>query len=56
MRHGRLLGAIADVAADDPEVRAVYLGLVDRLAAAVAQRLADDPQHRWATPRRSPTR
>jgi AcrR family transcriptional regulator len=44
MRHGRLLAAIADVSADDADVRAVYRGLVERLSAAVARRLASDPR------------
>ncbi|MGZ6643883.1 MAG: TetR/AcrR family transcriptional regulator, partial [Solirubrobacteraceae bacterium] len=41
-RHGRLLAAVADAAATDPGVRAAYLGLGDRLAAAAAQRIAAD--------------
>jgi TetR/AcrR family transcriptional regulator, ethionamide resistance regulator len=39
-RHGRLLAAIAEAAAQDAEVRAVYHGLADRLIAAAAERIA----------------
>lgn len=41
-RHGRLLGAIAEAAAEDPDVRAVYVGLADRLIEAAAERIAAD--------------
>jgi AcrR family transcriptional regulator len=41
-RHGRLLGAIAEAAGEDAEVRAVYLGLADRLVAIAAERIAAD--------------
>jgi hypothetical protein len=40
VRHGRLLGAIADAAPQDPEVRAVYHGLAERFAAAASAGIA----------------
>src|SRR5919107_1123742 len=41
-RIGRLLGAIAETAAHDDDIRSVYRGLADRLTAAVAERIAAD--------------
>jgi AcrR family transcriptional regulator len=41
-RVGRLLSAVGEEATRDDEVRALYLGLADRLIAAVAERIAAD--------------
>jgi TetR/AcrR family transcriptional regulator, ethionamide resistance regulator len=41
-RVGRLLGAVAEAAAQDEEVRSLYRGLADRLVASVAERIAAD--------------
>jgi AcrR family transcriptional regulator len=41
-RVGRLLGAVAEAAAQDEAIRALYRGLGDRLTVAVAERIAAD--------------
>jgi AcrR family transcriptional regulator len=41
-RVGRVLGAVADAAAQDDDVRALYLALADRLIDTVADRIATD--------------
>jgi AcrR family transcriptional regulator len=41
-RHGRLFGALAEAANHDAQVRALYLGLADRLIAAVSERITAD--------------
>jgi TetR/AcrR family transcriptional regulator, ethionamide resistance regulator len=41
-RVGRLLGAVAETAAQDDDARAVYRGLADRLVEAAAARIAAD--------------
>lgn len=42
VRHGRVLRAIADAAGYDPEIRAHYQGLADRLVAGAEARLRED--------------
>ena len=39
---GRLLGAVAEAAAEDEQIHALYFGFVDRLVRAVATRIAAD--------------
>jgi AcrR family transcriptional regulator len=41
-RVGRLLAAVGEAATHDDEIRTLYLGLADRLIAAVADRIAAD--------------
>jgi TetR/AcrR family transcriptional regulator, ethionamide resistance regulator len=41
-KHGRLLGALAEAANHNAQVRVLYLGLADRLISAVAERIATD--------------
>lgn len=42
VRVGRLLGAVAEAAAQDDDIRSLYVGLAERLVAAVAERIAAD--------------
>jgi TetR/AcrR family transcriptional regulator, ethionamide resistance regulator len=41
-RHGLALGAIADASEHDPEVEAIYRGLIDRFIDAAAKRIGDE--------------
>jgi hypothetical protein len=42
VQHGLALGAIADASEHDPEVEAIYRGLIDRFVDATAQRIAHE--------------
>jgi AcrR family transcriptional regulator len=49
-KHGLALGAIADAAENDPDVEAIYRGLIERFVDASAKRIEEDAEQGLTEP------